>query len=130
MREKYMLCVKTVLKQSLIHGIGLFADEDIPKGTIVWKFNDLIDLVLSEEQIDSLEEASKSQILNYSFKTVNGYYVLVGDDNRFINYSKDPNIIDIDDIESPSIAIRDIKKGEELTCDYCFDHEKEKRNMI
>lgn len=130
MREKYMLCVKTVLKQSLIHGIGLFADEDIPKGTIVWKFNDLIDLVLSEEQIDSLEEASKSQILNYSFKTVNGYYVLVGDDNRFINYSKNPNIMDIDDIESPSIAIRDIKKGEELTCDYCFDHVKEKRNMI
>lgn len=125
-----MLCVKTVLKQSLIHGIGLFADEDIPKGTIVWKFNDLIDLVLSEEQIDSLEEASKSQILNYSFKTVNGYYVLVGDDNRFINYSKNPNIMDIDDIESPSIAIRDIKKGEELTCDYCFDHVKEKRNMI
>ena len=87
-----MLCVKTVLKQSLIHGIGLFADEDIPKGTIVWKFNDLIDLVLSEEQIDSLEEASKSQILNYSFKTVNGYYVLVGDDNRFINFSKVRNL--------------------------------------
>lgn len=124
-----MLCVKTVLKQSPIHGVGLFADEDISKGTVVWKFNKLIDLILSEREVNSLEEPSRNQVLHYAFKTKNNYYVLVGDDDRFINYSSEPNIIDFPDIDSPSIAVRDIKKGEELTCDYCFDFEREERNM-
>lgn len=124
-----MLCVKTVLKQSSIHGIGLFADEDIKKGTIVWRYNPLIDIILSQREIDSLKEGCRNQILNYSFKTKDGDYVLVSDDNRFINFSIEPNIDDVADIESPSIANRDIKKGEELTCDYCFDFRKEERNL-
>lgn len=124
-----MLCVKTKLGLSSIHGIGLFADEDIVHGQIIWKFNPLIDLVLSEKEIDSLDESCREQILNYSFKTSNGYYVLVGDDNRFMNFSDDPNVFDVPDIESCSIAKRDIKKGEELTSDYCFDFRKDERNL-
>ncbi len=124
-----MLCVKTKLGLSQIHGIGLFADEDIHEGQIIWEFNPLIDLVLSEEEVNSLQESCKEQILNYSFKTINGYYVLVGDDNRFINFSEDPNVSDIPDVTSPSVAKRDIKKGEELTSDYCFDFGKDERNL-
>lgn len=33
-----MLLVKTRLGISSIHGIGLFADELIPKGTVTWRF--------------------------------------------------------------------------------------------
>jgi len=124
-----MMCVKTVIKSSEIHGIGLFADEDIQEGQIIWKFNPLVDLVLSEEQLESLHPVCRERIEYYSFKTNDGRYVLVCDDNRFINYSSDPNVQDVADIESPSIAKRFIPKGEELTTDYCFDFGKESRNM-
>src|SRR3954469_1637143 len=47
-----MLLVKTRLGPSTIHGIGVFADEDIPRGTIVWSFNPLIDKALTDEEIE------------------------------------------------------------------------------
>ncbi len=38
-----MLLVKTFLDKSAIHDIDLFAAEGIRKGTVVWKFNPLVD---------------------------------------------------------------------------------------
>ena len=49
-----MLLVRTRLGPSTIHGIGVFADEDIPRGTIVWSFNPLIDKALTDEEIEGL----------------------------------------------------------------------------
>ena len=39
-----MLYVKTKIGQSKIHGMGLFADQFIKKGTIIWKFTPGFDL--------------------------------------------------------------------------------------
>jgi uncharacterized protein len=44
-----MLVVRTKTKASEIAGIGLFADQFIPKGTVVWKYQPDFDLLLSEE---------------------------------------------------------------------------------
>ena len=38
-----MLVVKTYINKSKIHGFGLFAGENIKKGTVIWKFNPVID---------------------------------------------------------------------------------------
>ena len=38
-----MYLVKTYLDKSGIHGMGVFAGEDIPKGTIVWDFVEGVD---------------------------------------------------------------------------------------
>jgi len=46
-----MLQVKTYVKESKIHGNGLFAKEFIPKGTIIWKFDSRLDTKISEESI-------------------------------------------------------------------------------
>ena len=46
-----MLFVKTRVLPSRIHGLGLFADEDIPKDTILWKFTSEFDLKFTKEQI-------------------------------------------------------------------------------
>ncbi len=79
-----MLPVKTKLDLSGIHGIGLFADEFIPKGAILWKFNSLFDLRCSEEDIERLSESSREQIQKYSYREKQpGLYVLCGDDARF-----------------------------------------------
>jgi SET domain-containing protein len=44
--------------------------------------------------------------------------ILCGDDARFFNHTKNPNVVD--DAKDPyqSIAVRDILAGEELTHDY------------
>jgi hypothetical protein len=64
-----MLLVKTKLDVSHIHGIGLFAEELIPRNTVVWKFHPLIDLVITENQIDELAEDARTQIKNTAIGT-------------------------------------------------------------
>lgn len=122
-----MLLVKTKLDVSPIHGIGLFADEFIAEGTIIWKFSGLIDLRRAEEEILKLPEGSREQIQKYSYREKHsGLYVLCGDDARFFNHSANPNCLDLYTSEEQDItvALRDIAAGEELTCDYAlFDQD-------
>jgi SET domain-containing protein len=116
-----MLLTKTRLGMSGIHGVGLFADQFIPAGTIVWKFNPLIDIRFPGEEFSSLSEEAREQIRKYSYRErSSGLYVLCGDDARFFNHSPEPNCIDICDGDNGDItkAIADIERGEELTCDY------------
>ena len=62
-----MLTVKTKIAPSKIAGIGLFADEPIHKGTLVWKYEPLIDLLLPKEEIDKLSPPSQQQFYNYAY---------------------------------------------------------------
>ena len=39
-------------------------------------------------------------------------------DARYFNHSEEPNTVDLDGPEGPTVAARDIQPGEELTCDY------------
>lgn len=113
---KQMLFVKTKLDRSDIDGIGLFADEYIPKGTVVWQYDPMIDIRFSDNDISRLSPAASEQVLKYSYRDKgSGLYVLCGDDARFFNHSNHPNCFDIDEL---TIASRDISKGEEMTCDY------------
>ena len=113
-----MLTVKTTIKESKIQGIGLFADEDIREGVLVWKFNPLIDLVLEEAQLISLPDIAKKQVLNYSYKTETGLYVLCGDDARFFNHSDNPNCYETSGPFDDTTTLRYIRKGEEMTVNY------------
>lgn len=116
-----MLLVKTKLHLSRIHGIGLFADEFIAEGTIIWKFNNLIDLRFEEEKIEQLAEGAREQIRKYVYREKHsGLYVLCGDDARFFNHSEDPNCLDIfhNEEQDLTVALRNINADEELTCNY------------
>jgi len=118
-----MLLVKTKLDVSPIHGIGLFADEFIREGTVIWKFHDLIDLRFAEERIEQLTESAREQIRKYSYREKHsGLYVLCGDDARFFNHLENPNCFDFYSSEEQDLTVarRDINAGEELTCDYAL----------
>jgi uncharacterized protein len=117
MGNQVMLYVKTQLKASNISGIGLFADEIIPKGTIVWKFDPIIDLLLSRDEIKNLSQPAQDQIYKYGFLDNNSNkYMLCGDDARFFNHSTNNNCDDSQiDI---TVAKRNIMPGEELTVNY------------
>ncbi len=117
-----MLLIKATPKPSSIHGIGLFADQDIAKGTQIWKFSPNLDLEISSNDFDKLHQSEKDFILFYGFrsKKTNKYH-LSFDHVRFINHSKEGNITvdqSIEDIEYPLVASRNIKKGEEITQNY------------
>ncbi len=123
--NRRMLLVKTRIAPSAIHGIGIFADEFIPKGTIIWEFTHGFDVYLTAEEIQTLPAPAQAQMLKYCHREVeNGQYVLCADDARFFNHSDEPNTVDLPGPEGPTIAARDITIGEELTGDYwAFDAE-------
>jgi hypothetical protein len=120
-----MLIVKTRLNLSKISGIGLYADEFIPKGTIIWKFTDCLDLSFNEAQYQEYKKKHNFYRLDhYVYKSkISGNYILCTDDARFINHSYHPNTIDtMNDVEGLTIASRDIYEGEEITSNYeAFD---------
>lgn len=111
-----MLMVKTRLSPSRIHGIGLFATEAIPAGTVVWRYHAPFDVVFHEDDLDGIPEVTRGTILKYAYwSDAQDGYVLCGDDARFMNHSDDANTYE--DPEA-TVAARDIAVGEEITCDY------------
>jgi SET domain-containing protein len=115
-----MLNVKTTLGSSPIAGTGLFAAEFIPKGTVIWQFDPMIDQVYTEEQFRAVSPAHKSFLKTYCFMYMGKYYLCV-DNARFFNHSDEPNCMSSDFNETSlgcTIAKRDIEIGEELTDDY------------
>jgi len=120
-----MLLVKTRLDRSQISGIGLYADEFIPKGTIIWRFTPGLDLKLNEEQLrDYKSRVNVARLEDFIYRSkISGDFILCADDARFINHSPHPNTIDTtEDVEGLTIATRDIFPGEEIVSDYqAFD---------
>ncbi len=117
-----MLMVKTRLGLSDIAGIGLFTDQDIAKGTVTWRFMRDFDQLLTREKIDSLPEPARSKLLDHVYlNEANGLFVLCADNARFMNHADTPNTAGIHEpgaVEGYDVALRDIRAGEEMTCDY------------
>jgi hypothetical protein len=116
-----MLLVKTRLDRSQISGIGLYADEFIPKGTIIWRFTPGLDLKLNQEQLqDYKSRVDVARLEDFIYRSkISGDFILCADDARFINHSFHPNTIDtMEDVEGLTIAARDIFPGEEIVSDY------------
>lgn len=112
-----MLRVKTKLKNSNVHGMGLFADEFIPKGTITWKFDPEFDTAFTDEQVKRMPEVAQLIFWHYAYldKEI-GKYILCSDDQRFINHSN--SVFNIKSTTKFDTAMVDINIGEELICNY------------
>lgn len=116
-----MLCVKTKIKESNIHGIGLFADQFIPKGTLVWKFTPGFDQRFTKEQILALPIEVQIYLSKYVWLSKNtGLYCLSSDNGKYFNHSENPNVRSEYDGEEEvrTYAIRDIESGEEILDNY------------
>ena len=118
-----MLTVKASAKPSKIQGVGLFADEKIPKGTITWRFNPRFDILFDLEEVRQMSPGHRELIERYAYlSTTTGKYVYSIDDSRFTNHSSTNNNIDVvafpDESETCGVANRDIEKGEEILVNY------------
>lgn len=112
-----MLKVKTKIGESKIHGIGLFADQFIPKGTITWSYDKDLDCTYEKELIENLPPLLKDYFLFYCYFDYDiNKYILCCDNQKFINHSVANENISSE--PTKDIAMRDIQIGEEMICDY------------
>jgi SET domain-containing protein len=112
-----------MIKPSPLHGIGVFAIRDIPKGTrdlFSQGVGEWIKLTIAE--VEALPKHSKDLVENHCLFDEGYYYVpdygfKLVDLVIYLNHSETPNVISIDEGEFFE-AIRDISAGEELLVDY------------
>lgn len=111
-----MLLVNAHVGASPIHGFGLFSEQFIAAGTVVWRFLPGFDVAISVESLEGLAPCARAQVLHYAcYGERDGMYYLSSDDDRFCNHSDNPNTAPNRDT---MVAVTDIKAGEEITCDY------------
>ena len=117
-----MLCVKTKKLLSPIHGIGLFADQDIPSGSVIWQFVSGFDQVFTLEGLRQLPPEAQIFLARYAYMSKKSHrYILDADDARYFNHSADPNSSTKESVHSSEhviTAVRDIKATEEITINY------------
>ncbi len=120
-----MLLVKTKIGPSTIHGIGLFADQFIPKGTTTFRYVSSFDPAYSKEEIGKMPTVAQEFMkwFTYFDQSINKY-VLCADNQRYINHSEDPSKRNIKSTPDEDTAMKDIQPGEELLCNY-NDFDKE-----
>jgi len=115
-----MLKVKTKLDKSRIAGIGIFADQFIPKDSILWEYTPSHDKEYTQEEFDKAEGLDREFLQTYCFRFTDKFFLCV-DNSRFFNHSDTPNCYSSDFNENSlgyTKALRDINIGEELTDDY------------
>ena len=98
-----------VIRDSKIHGKGVFANRDFKKGEAVLEWNPT--------------RLKKEEVSNYPKKYViilDDEYVLMRPPERYVNHSCEPNA-KTDLANRCDRARRDIKKGEEITVGYGED---------
>jgi len=116
-------------KKSGINNLGLFAKGDINKGEKVIEYKGR---KFTHKQVEEDDRFDNSKAI-YLF-TLNERYVLDGDTKtntaKYINHSCDPNCeVDIINGKIWIIAIKDIKKGDELSYDYGFGYDADFRQF-
>jgi hypothetical protein len=107
--------------QSAIHGTGVFASVPILPGEIVLRGDDSR-VVTKDWPLDP----EKGEFEHHCDYLAAGKTVLMQPPERFINHSCEPNTYTRTIGEDRYVvALRDIRAGDEITCDYCLNSEGE-----
>lgn len=96
-------------KKSKIEGRGVFAMKDLKKSEKVYSFKK--GKVINESQIQDVSQKDK----RYLDKISDDEFEIIKPPARYVNHSCNPNVIEK---ERTAYALRNIKKGEEITIDY------------
>jgi len=143
-----MLIIETEIKKSPIHGMGLFTSLALKKGQIIWVLHKNCDAIISLHEWQMLIKPAQDYLATYMYwSTKKKKYVACLDNGRFMNHADNPNtktaffnsLLDIppdilettrmsslqwemvDISEGFTVALSDIKAGEELTSNYDID---------
>jgi uncharacterized protein len=114
-----MLMVRTELRQSSIHGVGVFLTEPVRAAQVIWRFDSRIDRVFSDAELHEMPENLQHFLRTYS--TLHGalkLWVLCGDNGRHFNHSDKPTTRSLGIAFGDDVAAADLPEGTELTSDY------------
>jgi uncharacterized protein len=113
-----MLLISTHVAPSSIEGLGVFSDDYVPSGTLIWSLNSKFDIFVNETEIGALPPHVQSFLARYSYPHLEmpGYRVIDVDNGKFMNHSLHPNT-DFR-VFDRGYALTDIAPGEEITCNY------------
>ena len=119
-KSTIMIHIKYRLKNSKIHGVGLFANENIKKGSLVYSTSPLLDVNISKDKFKSLDDKEKQEIRWWGFwDAPNNVWHVDFDVSKFINHSFNGNLTQDKNNKDAYLATsRNIKLGEELTQNY------------
>lgn len=118
-----MLLVKTYIKEAFRDGksigFGLFADQDIHEGDIIWRLNRVVDKVIPLRDLPLLNELEQHYLKTYAYRE-GDKLILCSDNGKYINHSNDPNTLDLidEDLGSITVAKTFISKDSEIVSDY------------
>jgi SET domain-containing protein len=98
-----------------LKGYGLIATEDIPMGTITF-VQDGLDIVIPSVELDSIDPILREYVEKYSYEDYLGNRIISWDLGKYMNHDDNANTLTTG--YGFEVAIRDIKKGEEITDDY------------
>ena len=101
-----------IIGKGNLAGKGVYANRDFKKGEVVIKYNLK---PLTEEEFENLPESEK-MFTHTHWGTINLY----SEPERYVDHSDNPNTYQ-DLTNKCDIALRDIKKGEEITDDATKD---------
>lgn len=130
-----MLCVPTSVRSSDIHGLGLFSEGEIIEGSIVWKFNPVLDQKLDRYYLKDFNGLAARAVWHYCYINPDepSFLVLCGDDARFMNFDEPSNTkIGPRDHsgEYLLLAARLIRPGEEITVPYDSDADATRKMSV
>jgi len=110
------------------YGMGIFVDEDIKKGTLIWKYNQDVNVRVIckswdgesdlRQYLTTFPSYEQKQDLLIHMYCEHGYCHQLLDDCQFWNHSDNPNTGCNGPDPFNAYALRDIQKGEELLDDY------------
>lgn len=115
--------IYVMLKPSPVHGIGVFAIRDIPKGCRnIFSTYEAKWIKLPIAEVDELPTHSKDLVETYCLYDEENYYVpeygfKIMDMVNYLNHSSTPNVQSVDSGEF-FVALKDIAAGEELLVNY------------
>ena len=117
-----MLLVPTFLAPSSIHGIGVFAEVAIDKGTTVYVFNPILDKMFTASEKQKLPAYAQEWVDDHAFLTSSNLWIIAADNDNYSNHSSTPNLVEVPSSEPKItldlVAATDIPAGTELTQDY------------
>ena len=100
------------IRNSKIHGQGVFAEIEIRIGEIIIDWSDCTES-LNDQELEALPEDERKYL---SF--IDGHHILFKPPARFVNHSCNPNALGA---KGYDVAIRHIAQGEEITVDYVLE---------
>lgn len=103
---------RIVVKDSRIHGRGVFAARDISPGEVIIDWEECKE-ILTEHDVERLSDEARKRV---SF--IDGQYILFKPPACWVNHSCDANARGA---SGRDVATRAIRKGEEITVDYVLE---------